>query len=66
MSSQEAVHVSLFVGNTDSRQRGSGHLAVSTSVWVAGLIKPAQRHMLAGRRGRGQTRVGRGVYGPAF
>ena len=34
-------------------KRGSGHLAVSSSVWVAGLIKPAQRHMLAGRRGRG-------------
>ena len=42
MFSQEAVHVSLFVGNTDSRRRDSGHLAVSTSVWVAGLITPAQ------------------------
>jgi hypothetical protein len=42
MSSQETVHVSLFVGNTDSRQRDSGHLVVSTSAWVAGLIKPAQ------------------------
>ena len=29
-------------GNTEVGQRGSGHLAVSTSVWVAGLIKPAQ------------------------
>jgi hypothetical protein len=42
MFSQETAHVSLFVGNTDSRQRDSGHLAVSTSAWVAGLIKPAQ------------------------
>src|SRR5450755_3448878 len=30
-------------GNTKFGQRGSGHLAVSSSVWVAGLIKPAQR-----------------------
>jgi hypothetical protein len=30
-------------------------LAVARSVWVAGLIKPAQRHMLAGERGCGQT-----------
>ena len=30
-------------GNTEFGQRGSGHLAVSSSVWVAGLIKPAQR-----------------------
>ena len=29
--------------NTEFGQRGSGHLAVSSSVWVAGLIKPAQR-----------------------
>ena len=53
MSSQETAHVSLFVGNTDSGQRDSGHLAVSSPVWAAGLIKPAQRHMPAGRRGRG-------------
>ena len=66
MSSQETVHVSLFVGNTDSRQRDSGHLAVSTSAWVAGLIKPAQRQMLAWRRGCGQTGNERGVYEPAF
>ena len=38
-------------------------MAVSSSVWVAGLIKPAQRHMLAGRLGWGQTGKGRGVYG---
>ena len=53
-------------GNTKVGQRGSGHLAVSSSVWVAGLIKPAQRHMLAGRLGWGQTGKGRGVYEPAF
>ena len=41
-------------------------MAVSSSVWVAGLIKPAQRHMLAGRLGWGQTGKGRGVYEPAF
>jgi hypothetical protein len=29
-------------GNTDCGQRGSGYLAVSTSAWVAGLIKPVQ------------------------
>jgi hypothetical protein len=29
-------------GNTDCGQRDSGYLAVSTSAWVAGLIKPAQ------------------------
>ena len=35
-------------------------------MWVAGLIKPAQHHMLAGRLGWGQTGKGRGVYEPAF
>jgi hypothetical protein len=30
-------------GHTKVGQRGSGHLAVSPSGWVAGLIKPAQR-----------------------
>ena len=61
MSSQEAVHVSLFVGNTYSRQRDSGHLAVSTSVWVAGLIKPAQSPDagLETRLGANQERKGR-------
>ena len=29
-------------GNTDCGQRDSGYLAVSTSAWVAGLIKPVQ------------------------
>ena len=29
-------------GNTDCGQRGSGYLAVFTSAWVAGLIKPVQ------------------------
>jgi hypothetical protein len=29
-------------GNTDRGQRDSGYLAVSTSAWVAGLIKPVQ------------------------
>src|ERR1700680_4862081 len=53
-------------GNTQVGQRGSGHLAGFSSVWVAGLIKPAQRHMLAGRLGWGQTGKGRGVYEPAF
>ena len=64
MSSQEAVHVSLSVGNTDSRQRDSGHLAVSTSVWVAGLIKPAQSphagletRLRANRERKGRTRT---------
>jgi hypothetical protein len=67
MFSQEAAHVSLFVGNTDSRQRDSGHLAVSTSAWVAGLIKPAQSPDagLETRLGANQERK-RGVYEPAF
>jgi hypothetical protein len=29
-------------GNTDCGQRDSGYLAVFTSAWVAGLIKPVQ------------------------
>jgi hypothetical protein len=64
MSSQGAAHVSLFVGNTDSRQRDSGHLAVSTSGWVAGLIKPApSRHagletrLRANQERKGRTRT---------
>ena len=67
MSSQETAHVSLFVGNTDSGQRDSGHLAVSTSAWVAGLIKPAQSPDagLETRLGANQERK-RGVYEPAF
>src|ERR1700741_780145 len=42
-------------------QRGSGHLAVSTSVWVAGLIKPAQSPDagLETRLGANQDRKGR-------
>jgi hypothetical protein len=42
MSFQEPVHVSLLAVTTGSRQRDSGHLAVSWSAWVVGLIKPAQ------------------------
>jgi hypothetical protein len=38
----------------------------SSSGWVAGLIKPAQRSCWPGRRGWRQTGKGRGVYGPAF
>jgi hypothetical protein len=29
-------------GNTDCGQRDSGYLAVSTTAWVAGLLKPVQ------------------------
>jgi len=32
-------------GNTEVGKRGSGRLAVSSPVWVAGLKKPAQRHI---------------------
>src|ERR1700739_4502524 len=48
-------------GNTQVGQRGSGHLAVSTSVWVAGLIKPAQSPDagLETRLGANQDRKGR-------
>src|SRR5262245_19230233 len=56
MFCQETVHVSLFVGNTDSMQRDSGHLAVSTSAWVAGLIKPAQSPDAGLETRLGQTR----------
>ena len=48
-------------GNTDCGQRDSGYLAVSTSAWVAGLIKPVQSPdaVLETRLGANQKRKGR-------
>ena len=42
MSSEEAEHVSPREVTPNCGQRDSGYLAVSTSAWVAGLIKPVQ------------------------
>ncbi len=53
-------------GNTKVGQRGSGHLAVSPSGWVAGLIKPAQRPCWLGDEAVGKPGKERGVYEPAF
>jgi hypothetical protein len=41
-------------GNTEVGQRGSGHLAVSPSGWVADLIKPAQRPCWLGDKAVGK------------
>ena len=43
MPSEEAATRLSNGGNTKIGRSDSGHLAVSTSGWVAGLIKPAQR-----------------------
>ena len=48
-------------GNTKVGQRGSGHLAVFPSGWVAGLIKPAQRPCWPGDEAVGEPGK-RGAY----
>jgi hypothetical protein len=67
MFSQEAAHVSLLVGNTDSRQRDSGHLAVSTSAMGGRLDKTgAVAGCWSGDEAGGKPGTKRGVYEPAF
>ena len=43
-------------GNTNIGQRDSGYLAVSTSAWVAGLIKPVQRRRWSWNEAMGKPR----------
>jgi hypothetical protein len=61
MFSQEAAHVSLLAVTLRQAKISKGHLAVSTSAWVAGLIKPAQSPDagLETRLGANQKRKGR-------
>ena len=60
MPSEEMVHVSPMEVTPTLGKGAQDTWRFPRSVWVAGLIKPAQRRCWPRRRGWGQTRKGQG------